>query len=145
MKEFRVVLLAFFTLVAARMMSEIPSCPSNLVPLCGNGILILIPYFLSTYFVDSMLGIVGESEEKKEKIVNIAFCIPYIFFTAFVVKEFFTTISVVTIEYILSLNTIYAAILYAVVYFLNSQKIVKKVNTIFMITFILSAIAFTFL
>ncbi len=145
MKEFRVVLIAFFSLVAARMMSEIPSCPNGLTPICGNGILVLIPYFVSTYFVDSLLSVAGGDEDKKIKIVNLAFCLPYIFFSMFVVREFFTTISVVTIEYILSVNTIYTAVVYALVYFINSQKIVKKANTVFMITLILSAIAFTFI
>jgi hypothetical protein len=34
---------------------------------------------------------------------------------------------------------------YGLVYFLNSKKIVQKLNTIFMITFLLSMVAFSFI
>lgn len=144
-KEIRVVLLAFFTLIAARMMGELPTCPGSATPLCGHGLIILILYLLSTYFVDSLLETLAFEEDKKKKAINLALCIPYICITGYVVVMFLTSISVVTIEYILSLKTVYAAIVYAVIYFLNTQPMVRKLNMVFMVTFILSFAAFMFI
>jgi len=145
-KEIRVLLLAFFTLIAARMMSELPSCPGGLSFICGNGLLVLIPFFLSTYFVDSLICYLSaEGVEPKTKIINGVLCIPYILITGFVVVEFLTSISVVTIEYILTLKTIYAAVVYGVLYSINNISVVKKMNTVFMVSLILSFVIFTFI
>jgi len=141
-KEFRVILLAFFTLIAARMMGELPICPSSATPFCGQGLVILIPYLLSTFFLDSLLETLVVEEDKKKKVINLVLCLPYIFITGYVVVMFLTSISVVTVEYIFSLKTIYAAFIYAIIYFLNTQSVVRKLNTIFMVTFILSFAAF---
>lgn len=145
MKEIRVLLLAFFTLIAARMMGELPSCPSNLSHLCGNGLIIIVPFILATYFVDSLLETAATEEDIKKKGLNLLFCLPYIFITGYVVMVFFSSISVVTIEYILSLKTIYAALAYGVIYFLNNQAIVRKINTVFMVSLILSFVIFSFI
>jgi len=127
------------------MMGELPTCPSSATPLCGHGLIILIPYLLSTYFVDSLLETLAVEEDKKKKAINLALCLPYISVAGYVVVMFLTSISVVTIEYVLSLKTIYAALVYALVYFLNTQPVIRKLNTIFMVTFILSFAAFMFI
>jgi len=144
-KEIRVVLLAFFTLITARMMGELPACPGNLISLCGFGLLVIIPFLLSTYFLDSMMETLASSEDKKEKIMSVVFCVPYIVLSAFVIKEFLVSASIVTLEYVLGLNTIYAAIIYVVFYVINNQKLARKVNIIFMVTLLLSALIFSFL
>jgi hypothetical protein len=142
MGEIRVVLLAFFTLVTARMLGEQPSCFGNILTDCGHGLIIIIPFILSTYFVDSLLQTLETSKDLKEKILNTIFCIPYIIFSLFVIREFFLSVSIVTIEYILALETIYAAIIYSIIYLLNNQKITRRLNTIFMVSFILTVLVF---
>jgi len=125
------------------MMGELPSCPGSATPLCGLGLIILIPYLFATYFVDSLIVTLTTDGDAKKKAVNIVLCLPYIFVVGYVVVVFFTSISVVTVEYILSLKTIYAAFIYGIIYALNAQPIIRKLNTIFMVSLILSFAVFT--
>ena len=145
MKEIRVVLLALFTLITARMVGELPACPGSMFSLCGFGLIVIIPFLLSTYFLDSMMETLVASEDKKEKIMNVVFCIPYILFVAYVIKEFLISVSIVTLEYILGMDTIYAAVIFVAFYVINNQKLARKLNVIFMVSLLLSALFFSFI
>ncbi len=127
------------------MISELPACPGNYISLCGFGLIVIIPFLLSTYFLDSMMETLALSEDGKEKITSVVFCVPYIVFSAFVTIKFLVTASVITLEYVLGLNTIYAAFIYVIFYVINNQKLTRKVNVIFMLTLLLSALIFSFL
>ena len=127
------------------MMGELPACPGSLLSLCSFGFIVIIPFVISTYFLDSMMEVLVMSEDKKEKLLNVVFCIPYILFVAYVIREFLVSASIVTIEYILTLDTIYAAIIFTAIYVINNQKIARKVNKIFMVSLLISALIFSFL
>jgi len=85
------------------------------------------------------------SEDKKEKIINVVFCVPYILFVAYVIKEFLISVSIVTLEYILGMDTIYAAVIFVAFYVINNQKLARKLNVIFMVSLLLSTLFFSFI
>ncbi|MFC1722403.1 hypothetical protein ACFL0C_02000 [Patescibacteria group bacterium] len=146
MKEFRVLILVFFSIVTARMLSETSSCPLNMPDICGKGYLILIPFILSSYFIDSLLAKLSiEKDDKKGSIISIIFSVPYIIFSLFVIKTFFSTLSAVTVEYILSINLLTALITYLLIYFMNNLKVIRRLNVVFMITLFASAAIFILL
>lgn len=142
METIRVILLAFFTLITARMFGELPSCFGNAYGECGYGLIVIIPFLLSTYFIDSVFVVLNKSEEVKNKALNVLFCVPYLIFALFVIIQFFASISIVTIEYALSFHTVYVAIIYAAIYFLNLQEVVRKLNTVFMVSLLITGFIF---
>jgi len=124
------------------MMSEIPACPAVANPICSYGLMILVLFFLSTFFVDSMLQVTILESDKKKVLLNFILCLPYIILVGYVIYLFFTSISVLTVEYILSLKTIYSAAVYGAIFGLNTIPVVRKINTIFMVSFFLSFMIF---
>jgi len=127
------------------MMGELPVCPGSLFSLCSFGLIVIIPFLVSTYFLDSMMETLVASEDKKEKIINVVFCVPYILFVAYVIKEFLISVSIVTLEYILGMDTIYAAVIFVAFYVINNQKLARKLNVIFMVSLLLSTLFFSFI
>lgn len=136
------LLLIFFAVVSARMLSESSTCHENILSLCGNGLTVTIPFILSTYFLDSFLSenSAREPNEKinKQTLVNLFLLFPYLIYLVYVALEFFNSVSIVTIEYIVSFNLFLTFIIYGIFYWLNQQSAIRKVNTIFMATLLLS-------
>ena len=145
MKQLRVLFLLIMTFVSARLLSEAGSCPDWTSPVCSRGMTVIVPFFLSVYFIDSLMEFWDGAKSQKERFINLAFCTPYIFYTLFVVSQFFGSLTAVTIEYVVSVNLFYSALVYLAIYFLNLQPKVRRVNTVFMVTFLLSLGVFVLL
>jgi len=145
MKEIRIILMVLFTLVASRMFGELPVCFGKLFEDCGYGLIVIIPFLLSTYFIDSLIAVLSESEDNKKKIINSIFCSPYIIFAGFVVVNFISSVTIVSVEYMLSIETLYTAIIYTIFYLINNIKTVRNLNTIFMVSFLFTILIFYFI
>lgn len=144
-KEFRIIFLVFFAVVAARMLGEISSCPYNPLSLCSEGLVVFVPFLLSVYFFDSFLEEYLQKEEKKRIIINTLLVLPYFVYIVYVVMEFFSSLSIVSIEYIASANIIFMIAVFALIYWLNNQHHVRRLNTVFMATLLLSLLIFRFI
>lgn len=141
MRELRILFLIFFAFISARMLNEISTCHENIFSFCGEGLTVVIPFLLSGYFFDSVfvdLTSQGSEENRKRTILSLLLILPYLFYLMYVILEFFSSISIVTVEYIFSLDLILAFIFYGFVYWVNGKETTRKINLVFMATFILS-------
>ncbi len=144
-KESRLFSLAFFSIIATRMISETASCPTTVVQECANGLVILVPFILSSHFVDSSISDYLFSPGEKKITPKLLLALPYFVFVVYVVLEFVASLSVVTIEYIISINLLYSMLIYTLIYWLNNKKGVRRLNSAMMVTFIISLIIFQFI
>ncbi len=145
MREFRGLLLILFSIIAARLISETSSCSPGADQFCEIGLLIIVPFILSGYFVDSLFEELISSDSKKNKIMHLVFGLPYVAVMTFFVIRFVSTITIVTVEYIVSVNLLLAFLIFLVVYWLNTHVLIRKLNKIFMITFLVSLLIFQFI
>lgn len=140
-RELRILFLIFFAFISARMLNEISTCHENIFSFCGEGLTVVITFLLSGYFFDSVfvdLTSSGSEENRKRTVLSLLLILPYLFYLMYVILEFFSSISIVTVEYIFSLDLILAFIFYGFVYWVNGKETTRKINLVFMATFILS-------
>lgn len=150
MKELRAALLIFFSLVTARMLAEGGGALGGCLTLDAGcqqtpGLIVSIPFVLSAYFIDSLIAEYASVKDKKTLLLTLLFCVPYLVLALVFTSRFFSTLSLVSVEYIFSNYFLPVVLVYAVLYWLNSHAIVRKVNKIFMVTFLISVFIFQFI
>ncbi len=141
----RLLVLTFFSIIGSRLLSEVTMCKyvrPDVVLKCGPGLVIIVLFFVSVYFIDNLIVEYYEHENKKDIFYTLIFTIPYFGLIGFVISRFISTLTAVSIEYILSVGLFYSGLIFTAFYNLNSYSLVRRVNKVFMVTLILSILLF---
>lgn len=138
----RLVLLFIFALISSQFVTEISDCPAFLVSVCTTSYTTLVPFVLCAYFCDSILLELSAQQDGKKRFKYFLLGTPYILGYFIVLYTFISSITLATFEKIFTLQLIFAALLGALIYLVNTSSKVREFNYYLMFTFIASLFIF---
>lgn len=132
MNVIRVILLILYAVIMSRSINEGSGCIND-QGICAYINALIILFAISTYFLDSFITELDIMKKKLDaKYVLVA--IPYFLYVLLVVNIFFTSFTMVSMEYIISKYLLYACAFYIAVFGINNFKKIRKFNKVLMVT-----------